>query len=70
MYIPNSDTQNYPFCRLQLVAETFGHSTDKQPNIPSLPVYYDVNIETQYLGEAKLFIKVKQRIQRKAYPQF
>ena len=25
MYIPNDDTQNYPFCRLQLV--TFWHST-------------------------------------------
>ena len=24
---PNDDTQNYPFCRLQLVVETFGHST-------------------------------------------
>ena len=22
------DTQNYPFCRLQLVIETFGHSTE------------------------------------------
>ena len=27
MYIPNDDTQNYQFCRLQLVDETFGHST-------------------------------------------
>ena len=27
MYIPNDATQNYPFCRLQLVDETFGHST-------------------------------------------
>ena len=26
MYIPNDDTQNYPFCSLQLVAETFEHS--------------------------------------------
>ena len=24
MYFPNNDTQNYPFCRLQLVVETFG----------------------------------------------
>ena len=22
MYIPNDDTQNYPFCRLKLVVET------------------------------------------------
>ena len=27
MYIPNDDTQNYPFCRLHLVVETLGHST-------------------------------------------
>ncbi len=29
MYISNVDTQNTPFCRLQLVVETFGHSTNK-----------------------------------------
>ena len=27
MYIPNNDTQNYPYCRLKLVVETIGHST-------------------------------------------
>ena len=27
MYIPNDYTQNYPFCRLKLVAEMFKHST-------------------------------------------
>ena len=27
MYISNDVTQNYFFCRLQLVIETFGHST-------------------------------------------
>ena len=27
LYIPSDDTQNCPFCRLQLVVETFGHST-------------------------------------------
>ena len=27
MYIPNDYTQNYPFCRLQVVVKTFGHST-------------------------------------------
>ena len=26
MYIPNDYTQNYPFCKLQLVVETFKHS--------------------------------------------
>ena len=24
MYIPNNNTQNYPFCRLQLMVETYG----------------------------------------------
>ena len=27
MYVPNDDTQNYPFSRLLWVVETFGHST-------------------------------------------
>ena len=27
MYVPNDYTQNYPFCRLQLVVEAIGHST-------------------------------------------
>ena len=27
MYIPDNDTQNYFFCKLQLVVETFEHST-------------------------------------------
>ena len=27
MYIPNGFRQNYPFCRLHLGVETFGHST-------------------------------------------
>ena len=27
MYIPYDDTQTNPFCRFQLVIETFGHST-------------------------------------------
>ena len=31
MYIPNDDTQNYPFCRLQLVVETL----DTQLNEPT-----------------------------------
>ena len=29
MYTSNDDTQNYPVCRLQLVVETFGHSTNQ-----------------------------------------
>ena len=27
IFIPNDDTQNYPFCRLKLVFETFEYST-------------------------------------------
>ena len=27
---PHGDTQNYPFCKLQLVVETFGDSTQKK----------------------------------------
>ena len=27
MFIPNNDTQNYPFCSAKLVVETFEHST-------------------------------------------
>ena len=27
MYISNDDRQNYPFCLLQLVVETFEHNT-------------------------------------------
>ena len=29
MYIPNNDTRNYPFCGLQLMVETFRHSTNQ-----------------------------------------
>ena len=39
MYITNDDTQNYPFCRLQLVVGTFGHSTirnNKNQNLTKL----------------------------------
>ena len=31
MYIPDYDTQNLQFYRLQLVVETFGHSTYESP---------------------------------------
>ena len=30
MYLPNDDTQNYPFCRLQLVV-----GLDTQRNVPT-----------------------------------
>ena len=28
MHIPNEDAQKYPYCRLHLGVETFGHSTN------------------------------------------
>ena len=35
---PNYGTQNYPFCRLQLVVETVGHSTYEPNNLNSTKV--------------------------------
>ena len=32
MYIPNANTQNCPFYKLQLVVEMFGNSTTKPTN--------------------------------------
>ena len=36
MYNPDDDTQNYPFYGLQLVVETFGHSTNEPTNQNSI----------------------------------
>ena len=38
MYIPNDNTQNYTFCRLQKVVETFGYSSFKPTNQNSVKV--------------------------------
>ena len=32
MYIPNANTQNYPFCRFQFGVKTFGHTIYKPTN--------------------------------------
>ena len=40
IYIPKDITQNQPFCRLQLVVETFGHSTYELTNQKSSPQSY------------------------------
>ena len=38
MYIPNGDTQNYPFCSARLVVETFDeHSTIKSTKFTKVP---------------------------------
>ena len=38
MYIPYGDTHNYPFSRLQLVVERFGHSLNKPTNENSIKI--------------------------------
>ena len=38
MYIPNVDTQNYPFHRLQLVGKTYGTQLNKPTNQNSFKV--------------------------------
>ena len=32
MYIPSDDTQNYPFCRLKLLVETFNTEMNESAN--------------------------------------
>ena len=39
MYIPNDETQNYPFYRVQLVVETFGYlfcQTNQSKRVPKI----------------------------------
>ena len=45
MYIPNDATQNYLFCRLELVVETSGHSNirTKQLKFNKGPQSYQAN---------------------------
>ena len=45
MYIPNYDTQSYPFCRLQLVVEAFGHSTTNENLIKVSKVVKPTNMK-------------------------
>ncbi len=49
-YIPNDDTQNYPFCRLQYVVETFGHSTKwtNQSNSMKVPKVVEPTNKKRY----------------------
>ena len=49
IYIPNDDTQNYPFCRLKFVVETFEHSIKitNQSNFTKVPkVFKPTNKKT------------------------
>ena len=38
MFIPNDDIQNFSFCRLKLVVETFGHKLNEPTNKNSMKV--------------------------------
>ena len=40
MYIPNDKTQNYPFCRLKLVVETFGNLTSSYQISLKVPLVF------------------------------
>ena len=43
MHIPNNDTQNYSFCRLQLVIEPNNQNEIKVPNVVKLThKYYEL----------------------------
>ena len=53
LYTPNDDTQNYPFYRLQLVVETFGHST--KPNQSKFNSIHKVFKPTKEKKEALYF---------------
>ena len=44
MYILNDKTQNYPFCRLKLVVETFGNSTSSHQNLLKVPLVFKPKI--------------------------
>ena len=70
MYIPNDDTQNYPFRRLQLVVETFRHSTKyiNQSNLigwfikssvhtflPLILIYWRGNFVCKYWGCTSIY---------------
>ena len=41
MYIPNDDTQNYPFFRLELVVETLEYQPIKRWPVISPPMFYN-----------------------------
>ena len=43
MISTNNDTQNYPFCTLQLMVETFEHSTNELTHQNSLTVLKVIN---------------------------
>ena len=51
IYIPDVNTQSYPFCRLKLTVETFGHSTE-------INIYFKVS-KVGKLTNKKTYIIIK-----------
>ena len=59
MNITNADSQNYSFCRLQLVVKKFGHITlfTKQSKFSKVPKVVKQRIEKRYnktLGDGEI----------------
>ena len=49
MYIPNDDTQNYPFSGLKLMVETFEHLMNQPVKTPKVPkVIMPTNKKTSF----------------------
>ena len=46
MYIPNDDTQNSLFCRVQLLVETFGHWMNQSNSLKDPKVVQPTNEKT------------------------
>ena len=55
MYIPNDDTHNYPFCRLQIVVDTFGDPSYKQTHRQT-SCYFYTNIITREGGKTSKIV--------------
>ena len=54
-YIPNKDTQNFPFRKLHFENETFGHSTTNQNSI-KVPIWGLLQLTAQcYLIFLRVF---------------
>ena len=58
MYIPNEDTQNYPFCRLQLVIKTVELNTQlyepKNQNLIKVPKFSSQRRRNRYYKVPKV----------------
>ena len=59
MYIPNHDTQNSLFCRLQLLVETFGHSNSPM-SPPSLAFNPCTKANVKKHLSQEMFVRLRQ----------